>query len=126
MTELERTLRELGRELKYPPTPDLAPAVRRRLAARPARRWTWPRAAAIAFAMLVAGAAAVLAVPPARSAVLDWLGIGGVSIERVSTLPRARATGLDLGRLVRIAEARELVDYEIVLSEVEGGRPEGG
>ena len=32
---LERELAELGRHLAYPPTPDLAAAVRRRLAAAP-------------------------------------------------------------------------------------------
>ena len=42
--DLERALADLGRELAYPPTPQLAVVVRQRLAeesARPSRRWRW-------------------------------------------------------------------------------------
>ena len=43
----------------------------------------------------------MLAVPPARTAILDWLGLRGVSILRVDELPPTAATGrLDLGREV--------------------------
>ena len=38
MPELERLLTGLGRELDYPPTPDLAGAVARRLAPEPPRK----------------------------------------------------------------------------------------
>ena len=62
-------------ELEWPPEPDVAPRVRARLE-RERRRW--PRIA-IPVAVLVL----VAAVPPARSTVLDWLGIGGETIERV-------------------------------------------
>jgi hypothetical protein len=76
-------------ELAWPEEPDVAPRVRARLE-RPRRRW--PRAA-IPLAVLVL----VAAVPPARSTVLDWLGIGGEKIERVPEQPSPTATPLDLG-----------------------------
>ncbi len=45
MPELERLLSGLGRELDYPPTPDLAGAVARRLAPEPPRKpFSLPRA----------------------------------------------------------------------------------
>ena len=72
----------------------MAPRVRARLE-RPRRRW--PRVA-IPLAVLVL----VAAVPPARSTVLDWLGIGGEKIERVpeAPSPAPTATPLDLGTRV--------------------------
>jgi hypothetical protein len=117
MPELELALRGLGREVEFPATPDLAPAVGRRLA----ERWTWwRRPLVIATAVLVVAVAAVLAVPPARSALFDWLGIGGARIVRVDELPPAPTSGhLDLGRTVTLAEARRLSPWLLVPS-VEG------
>jgi hypothetical protein len=79
-------------EFEWPPEPDVAPRVRARLE-RPRRRW--PRVA-IPLAVLVL----VAAVPPARSTVLDWLGIGGEKIERVPEAPSPAPTPLDLGTRV--------------------------
>jgi hypothetical protein len=76
-------------ELEWPPEPDVAPRVRARLERK---RRRWPRIA-IPVAVLVL----VAAVPPARSTVLDWLGIGGETIERVPETPSPTATPLDLG-----------------------------
>jgi hypothetical protein len=76
-------------ELEWPPEPDVAPRVRARLERK---RRRWPRLA-IPVAVLVL----VAAVPPARSTVLDWLGIGGETIERVPETPSPTATPLDLG-----------------------------
>ena len=53
MAELETALRQLGHEVAFPPTPDLAPAIRGRLE-RPQRFWRRP--AAIALAVLVVAA----------------------------------------------------------------------
>jgi hypothetical protein len=45
-------------------------------------------------------------VPPARTALLDWLGLRGVSIVRVDELPPTPPIGeLDLGRRVTLDEA---------------------
>jgi hypothetical protein len=56
------------------------------------------------------------AVPGARSAILDFFGVGGVRIERVPSTPSVRA-GADLGLGARVAldEARRRADYEVVL-----------
>jgi hypothetical protein len=114
MTELERELRELGREFEYPPTPDLADAVGARLRAQRPRRALRTRRIAIAAALallLPAGAAA--AVPDFRDALLETLGIKGVKIERSPTpLPRTPAGELDLGRRIEGSRAAALVDFD--------------
>lgn len=99
---LERALRTLGTELAYPPTPDLAAAVGRRLAAGrdvPGQSpWAWfsrpvPRRLALALALLLAIAAATLAVSPrAREAVAGRLGIPGITIVYVSPSPTVPPT----------------------------------
>ena len=108
MADLETRLRGLGARIDFPPTPDVAAAVRPRLDAsgtRTARRRR--RIAAIAFAAAVLAVVGVLAVPQARTAVLDWLGLGGVQIVRVGELPDlAPARPLELGEPVTLREAR--------------------
>ncbi len=102
MAELDVALRELGREIEFPPTPDIASAVRGRLE-RPRR---WRRPVAIALAVLAVAVGAVLAVPPARTAVLDWLGLSSVRIVRVDELPPTPAVErLELGRQVSLEQA---------------------
>jgi hypothetical protein len=91
MTELERALLEL--EVEWPATPDLAAAVRTRIAAAPARprRITfggWRRRLAVAAAALVVlGGGTLAASPAARSTVWRWLGLKSVEIRREA--PRA-------------------------------------
>ena len=104
MAELETALRQLGGEVAFPPTPDLAPAIRGRLDR--SRFWRRPVAIALAVAV-VAATAAVLAVPQSRSAILDWLGLRNVSVVRVDKLPTVPARGrLDLGRPFTLAAAK--------------------
>lgn len=98
--QLERALRALGEGLAYPPTPDLAAAVRARLVAgRPAR--TSPlarlfaapaaRRLALAFIALIALVGAVLiASPAAREAIAGRLGVPGITIEYATPTPTAR------------------------------------
>jgi hypothetical protein len=103
MPDLELQLAELGRGLDWPPTPDLASAVRPRLG----RRRAWLRPVAIAFAVVAVVVGAVLAVPPARTAILDWLGLNAVTIVQVDELPKVPTrTPLDLRRGVSVEEAR--------------------
>ena len=112
MPELDSVLRVLGRHIEFPPTPELSPAVRRRLGERPR---SWRRPVAIAFAVVAVALAAVLAVPPARTAILEWLGIRGVRIVHVDKLPPAPAVGnLRLGRQVTLAEARRRAPWLVV------------
>lgn len=108
MSRLERELRELGGALAWPETPDLAARVTAGLAAPPPRRPGRRRRVALAVALVIAASLAVLAVPPARTAVLDWLGIGGARVSIVDELPPVRTVpGLEiLGDPVSLAEAR--------------------
>ena len=120
MPDLERDLRELGAALEYPPTPDVAGAVRGRLAAAPGRRgFPLRRALVLGFAALAVAVGAVMAVPQARTAILEWLGLRGVEIERVPTQPRAPAAGagLGLGERVTLAEARRRARFRVAASE---------
>jgi hypothetical protein len=124
--ELERELRGLGLALDFPPTPDLATAVRRRLAAeRPRRAFPLRRAAVLSFAVLAVAVGAVMAVPQARTAVLEWLGLRGVSIERTATQPQApeRPADLGLGERVSLEEADEAVPFRVRRSD-ELGEPD--
>ena len=123
MAELDLALRELGRHVEFPPTPDLASGVRRRLGER--RRTWWQRPVVIALAILGVAIGAVLAVPPARTAVLDWLGIRGARITRVEKLPPAPAVGnLDLGRPITLTEARRRAPWLLVPSAEGVGAPD--
>jgi hypothetical protein len=105
MAELETALRQLGNELAYPPTPDLALAIRGSLERR---QPFWRRPVAVALAIVVVAAvAASFAVPQSRSAILDWLGLRNVSVVRVEKLPAVPANGrLDLGKQVTLDEAK--------------------
>jgi hypothetical protein len=112
---LEHELREL--QLEWPETPDIASAVAARLAAAPApprRRWVldWPawQIAAAATALVIA---VVMAVPPARSAVLDWLGFSSVRIERREPQPSRFGSSLGLGDPVTLEQARRRAGFPV-------------
>jgi hypothetical protein len=114
---LERALRDLGRDVEFPRAPDLADAVGRRLRAEPAPRRR-PRFAgrplALGLAVLAAAVAAAFAVPQTRAAILDLLGIGGATIERVETLPPAEERGLDVpGQPVSLEEAEQAAAFTL-------------
>jgi len=109
--ELERDLRALA--VDWPQTPDVAPVVLARLD-EPAPRPRWRRRAAAAAAALAVAAGAALAVEPARSAILDWLGFGSVRIEQRP--PRiAPGARLDLGAPVSLADARAAVAFPVAV-----------
>ena len=112
MTPLERELQALSSSLDWPETPDVS----RRVVARTAGARPGPvvrRRLALALAVVLSGLVAVLAVPPARTAVFDWLGIGGAQIIRVDDLPSVAATpGLEiLGDRVTLDQARERAGF---------------
>jgi hypothetical protein len=113
--DLELALRQLGDELDWPAQPSLAPAVAARL--REPRRRRLGRPLALALAVLAAALAVALAVPPARSAILDFFGIGGVEIRRVETLPPLPPERAAPGVPVTLAEARNQVDFDLVVPE---------
>jgi hypothetical protein len=109
MSELELQLRSLGRELDLPDVPDLAPGVGRRIEGAPAVRFWSRRTLIVALAALAVAVGAVLAVPPARSAILDLFGIGSAEIRIVDDLPEVETGPLDLGFPVTLEAARRQV-----------------
>jgi hypothetical protein len=115
VTELERALVDLGRQLEVPPSPDLVSDLRAQLVSgrqhAPRRRL----ALAVAFVVL-AGLAATLAVPAARSALFRVLHIGGEEIQLVDQLPEVEAQpdlGYVLGQRVSIARARHEAGFDL-------------
>jgi hypothetical protein len=127
MPELELALRELARQVEFPPTPDLASTVRQRLGAAPRRRFALPRrrALAVAFAILAVAVGAVMAVPSARTAVLEWLGIKGVAVVRVEKLPEAPLTNeVGLGERVTLEDARGRAPWLVEPRDEDVGAPD--
>ena len=109
MTELERALIQLGQGLAFPEAPDVSERVLGRLRSEPAPRGRGlsRRALVLAFAVLALAIGAAMAVPPARTAILDFFGLRGATVQRVETLPtvpRPSESALDLGRPVPLGE----------------------
>jgi hypothetical protein len=119
VNELELRLEELGRELAFPPAPDLVPAVLERAERKP---FAW-RPVAIAVALALVVLAAAFAVPRARTAILRFFHLGGATVVRVDTLPqsveRSRAAGLGLP--MTLAEAQRRTGLRLALPP--GERP---
>lgn len=110
MSELELRLTALRDEIDWPETPRLEPAFDRR-PARPARA----RRLALAFAVLLAVLAGVLALSPgARSAFLEIFHLKGATVELVETLPQVDAQPIDFGEQVSREEAERRVGFELV------------
>ena len=114
MAELERDLRALGALLEYPPEPDLVPRLSARLA-RPERRRRRPLV--LVLAALVVALAVALAVPPARSAILRFFHLGGVTVERVEELPSAprRSPVSGLAGPMTLERATRVAGFHVVL-----------
>src|SRR5215831_8824456 len=127
MADLDLELRELGRELAFPPTPDLAAKVRAKLEAAPRSsprtRLLRPsrRTIAIALAVVAVAVGIAFAVPPARTAILRVFGVGGVRIRLVDKLPERRLDGARIfGTPVTLAEARRRLDFSLEVPSVDG------
>jgi hypothetical protein len=105
MTELERALLQLGREVDWPVEPDLGSRVHARIGRR-----SFARPLVVGVALVVVASAIAFAVPQARSSILRFFHIGAVTIERVGTLPSAQerplAAGLGPALTLREAEAQ--------------------
>lgn len=82
----EEQLQTIAHTFPYPPTPDLAGAVQRHLTQQPSGRWPitvssrFLRPAWVALLALLLLLAGLLAVPPVRAALQEWLQIGAVRI----------------------------------------------
>lgn len=104
---LEQELRALP--IAFPAEPELTARVLERLEPRRRRLWLVP------VLTVIAAVGALLAIPQTRAAILDFLRIGGEEIRRVETQPRAPERPLQLGREVSLEEARDAVDYPLLL-----------
>lgn len=111
MNELERRLYELGGEIAYPATPSFDLAFEGRRA-----RAVWRlRPLALAFAILVAALAGVLAFSPgARSAFLELFRLKGATVELTETLPDVEPRAPDFGERVSRAEAERRVGFRLL------------
>ena len=109
MSELERALGVLARELDVPETPDLATAVLAQLEPRTPRRVERGRWIVAVAVVVLAALTASLAIPDARAALFRLLSIGGERIELVdelSEVPVGDDLELGLGERVTLEEAR--------------------
>jgi hypothetical protein len=123
--ELEQSLLELGQELAFPPTPDLAAGVLSRLESQPptsnpvarGRRAVWLAAAIL---ILILGTLALF--PEVRTAIADRLGLSGVHIRWVDEVPTPAPVGtpLLLGRQVTLEEAQAAVDFPVLVPTADG------
>jgi hypothetical protein len=119
VTELELRLEELGRELAFPPEPDLASAVLERADRKP---FAWRRVS-VAIALAVVALAAAFSVPQARTAILRFFHLGGATVVRVDTLPQAteRSRAAGLGAPMTLEAAQRRTDVQLLLPP--GERP---
>lgn len=124
---LGQRLAELGGVVAFPPTPDLRPAVARRIDQPPPRSaaarllpWRPTRRAAllVAAGLLVSLAGCVAALlSPAGTTLADRFGVPGIDIvfwdEAPTVTPPPVGTGLRLGHRVDLTEARAAVEFGV-------------
>jgi hypothetical protein len=129
MTELERALLRLGEQLAFPEAPDVSRRVLDALAAAPAppRRSFNRRVAVLALAVLAVAIGAAMAVPQARTAILDFFGLRGATVQRVETLPTVPTTtepALFLGKRVSLENGHPRVKIPGVVVPTALGPPD--
>jgi hypothetical protein len=120
MLELERELLALAVHVELPPERDLWPGIGARLGAAPHKPWL--RIAAVAVAALAAAIGIAFAVPPARSAILRFLGLEGVTIVRVQKLPRVASGAAVIGQPTTLDGAAARLGFRALLPDI--GAPE--
>jgi hypothetical protein len=113
----ERELRALAAFVDFPAERDLAPAIRARLGRQPRRR----RALVLILAAALLAIALAFAVTPARSAILRFFHLQGVTIEYVDKLPSVRVSEpFDLGRPIELSEAERVAGFRPLTSPLLG------
>jgi len=122
-SELEASLRDAGSRYPYPPTPNLAHAVRARIVLAPAvpatsrrvnvvRPW---RLALVAGLVLVFLAGAALLNRGTRDAIAHFFHVRGVVVTKASALPSVSVSSLNLGQPTSLERAQSLVSFIIVV-----------
>jgi hypothetical protein len=122
MPELEQQLAQLSSQVEWPSTPNLAPAVLRRIAAPVALRTPWYQSRwALAGAALIIALAALAAYQPSREAIANWVNVH-VFFQRVNELPTPSpqppgplGTRLGLGAQTTMADAQQQVAWKITV-----------
>ena len=136
MPDLEQQLSALGAALEWPPTPDLTglTGVVHLPASRGGRRWPQASAGwggaleksdrskwALAAAAILVAAAALVAYPPSREAIANWVNVH-TSFQRVTHLatpsplpPGPLGARLGLGGKTTLPDAQKQVAWHIVL-----------
>jgi hypothetical protein len=109
--DLERQLSELGAEIAYPATPNIARAVRVRI--RPAS--SWRRVLVLAALLLIVATGSLVLNPDARRAVAGFLGLPGFQIQKVKVLPSP--SPYYGSKVVTLDEARRLAGFSVLLPE---------
>ena len=122
MNDLERSLTTLGPRIDWPDGADLTGSVRAAIDEEGQRRAPWRTLAYAATFVALVATVSLLTVPGVRTAVADFLGIGGVRIDTEGTAPTPAAE-LDLGEGVSLARARDSVSFEVRLPDALG-RPD--
>jgi len=116
MAEVELELRALAASVELPAERDLWPAIEARLQRTRARPWR--RAAIVALVAAVAAIGIAFAVPTARSAILRFFGLEGVTIVRVHELPPVGKGRAAIGERVTLGQARELLPFRRLLPDL--------
>jgi hypothetical protein len=114
--DLELALAGCGRELSYPPTPDLVASVSRRLEAARRPQRTRRRLLVLAFAVLLATAGIAAGVTAGLH------GLGVVFVDKVP--PVTPGKSLALGLRVKQDELRRLVAFKVIVPGPPLGTPD--
>jgi hypothetical protein len=111
--DLEQSLTAAGQRIAWPDDADLTRSVRSAIGNDTPRRLSWARGLAYAatFAALVV-ALSLLSFPGVRTAVADFLGIGGVRIDTGGSAPTPTGDP-DLGERMSLSQARDGVAFEV-------------
>jgi hypothetical protein len=119
--DLARELSALAEHVDWPETPELRLELQPRDVRRRNRR---PLTLALAFALLVALAAA-FAVPQSRGAILRFFDLGAVTIVRVDRLPAAeqRPLSVGIGNEVSLADAKRALNGTLLVPRLDPPPP---
>jgi hypothetical protein len=116
MPELERDLFALAAHVDLPAERDLWPGIHARLGPDPRR--SWRMVAAVAAAALAVALGVAFAVPPARSAILRFLGFEGVTIVRVEKLPPVANRATVAGNPTTLDAAAQRLGFRALLPDI--------